>query len=79
MIYKHNINKTEFVIHVYKNGGRTNVYKDKKLYFSGQYFPNRRYLLTPRFEFETVRQLIEDSINAIIKPEDIIFPYYGKS
>ena len=78
MVYKHLINKTEFVIHVHKNGGRTNVYKDRALYFSGQYFPLMRVLKTPNFVFEGIRQRIEDSINTKIKPQDIIFPYYKK-
>ena len=77
MVYIHRINKTKFIVHVHKKGGRTDVYKGKELYFSGQYFPDRKELWCPKFKFETVRQIIEDSINNRINPGDVIFPYYA--
>ena len=78
MVYKHRINNTKFIVHVHKKGGRTDVYKGRELYFSGQYFPDRKELWCPKFKFQAVIDNIESSINSRIQPGDVIFPYYAK-
>lgn len=78
MVYELKIGKSKYVVHVYKNGGHTTVYRHDKELFHGQYFPDRKKLTVWKFPIQELVKTIEKSINDKLKPGDVIFPYYAE-
>lgn len=67
------IGSSRFGIYVRPLGGRTTIFKNGKVYWRGQWFPNQKYLRLNHFPFETIRKQLEELI--VNQNFEIVFPY----